>query len=107
MTSTLGASSGAFGPGIIDQSPTDSSIVWPIDPPKVRSGMGRTVRSWANLPIASASDDFSSLMPPSSDWATDLAIEPESACSMGKRWSSEAMTMTAAEPLGRFSPILP
>ena len=62
-TSTFGAPSGAFGPGMIDQSATDSSIVRPIAPPKARSGIGSTVRSGLNLPIASASASFSPLRP--------------------------------------------
>ena len=61
--STFGASSGAFGPGIIDQSATESRRVRPMVPPKVRSGMGSAARSWTNLPAASARADFSSSQP--------------------------------------------
>ena len=79
--STLGASSGALGAGMMVQSPTDSSSVRPIVPPNWRSGIGSTVRSGANLPIASARASFSALMPSSSVWTTDFATEPPSACS--------------------------
>jgi hypothetical protein len=56
--SAFGTSSGTFGPGIIDESATDASIVRPIVPPKARSGIGSMVRSGLNFPR----------MPPSS-WA--------------------------------------
>src|SRR5271157_6053377 len=69
--STLGASSGAFGPGTIDQSATDWSMVRPIVPPKLRSGIGRTVRSGLNLWAASARASWSSLRLSLSIWATD------------------------------------
>ena len=43
---------------LIVQSATDASSVRPIVPPKFGSGIGSTVRSGLNLPIASASDSF-------------------------------------------------
>ena len=52
---TLGAPSGAPGAGTIDQSPTDSAMVRPIVPPKLRCGNGSLVRSGLNFPIASSS----------------------------------------------------
>ena len=72
-TSTFGASSGAFGPGIIDQSGTDASIVRPAVPPKPRSGTGSTVRSGLNLLAASASASFSPRTPALPIAASDLA----------------------------------
>ena len=85
MTRTLGASSGALGPGMIVQSATDVSIVRPIVPPKLRSGIGSTVRSGVNLPAASAKLSLRPLMPFSSICATDLAGESVSACSAASR----------------------
>ena len=43
---------------LIVQSATDASSVRPIVPPKFGSGIGSTVRSGLNFPIASASDSF-------------------------------------------------
>ena len=47
----------------IVQSGTDSSSVRPTVPPKFGSGIGSTVRSGLNFPIASASDCFSAPVP--------------------------------------------
>ena len=57
-SSTFGAPSGGDGVMLIVQSATDASSVRPIVPPKFGSGIGSTVRSGLNLPIASASDSF-------------------------------------------------
>ena len=102
--STLGAPSGAFGPGTIVQSATDWSNVRPIVPPKVRSGIGSTVRSGLNLWAASARASWSSFMPLLSIWATDLAGESASACSATSRSSSSTMAMIAAVPGLSLSP---
>ena len=56
---TFGAPSGGDGVMLIVQSATDASSVRPIVPPKFGSGIGSTVRSGLNFPIASASDSFS------------------------------------------------
>ena len=89
------------------QSATDSSIVRPIVPPKLRSGIGRTVRSGLNLPIASASESLSAAVPCLSVWATDFASEPGErllhAPAAGPRRTS---AMIAAVPGGSASPIL-
>ncbi len=103
---TFGASSGAFGPGIIDQSATESLSVRPIVPPKLRSGIGSTVRSGLNLPIASARPSLSARVPFASVSTTDLIGAPGSACSTASRWESSKTAMIPAEPGGRFSPIL-
>ena len=84
-TSTLGASSGALGPGMNAQSATESLSVRPAVPPKVLSGIGSTVRSGTNLPAASASASFRPLRPCLSMGATDLAGEPARACSASSR----------------------
>ena len=57
-SSTFGAPSGGVGVMLIVQSATDVSSVRPIVPPKFGSGIGSTVRSGLNFPIASASDSF-------------------------------------------------
>ena len=80
-SSTFGAPSGGDGVMLIVQSATEASIVRPIVPPKFGSGMGSTVRSGLNLPIASASDSFNAPMPCLSPWTTDLIAAPESVCS--------------------------
>ena len=103
-TSTLGAFSGACGPGIIDQSGTDRSTVRPIVPPKVRSGTGSTVRSGLNLPAASASASLSPRMPALLIGATDFASDPASACSAASRSSSSTMAMMTAVPGCSLSP---
>ena len=103
-TRTFGASSGAFGPGIIDQSATDWSIVRPIVPPKLRSGIGSTVRSGLNLPAASARAAFSSPRPFLPIGATDFAGEPASACSAASRSSLSMTAMMTAVPGRSLSP---
>ena len=62
-SSTFGAPSGGDGVMLIVQSATDASSVRPIVPPKFGSGIGSTVRSGLNFPIASASDSFKALTP--------------------------------------------
>jgi hypothetical protein len=104
--STFGAPSGAFSPGTIVQSPTDSSSVRPIAPPKLRSGVGSTVRSGLNFPIASASDSFRALTPSLSLCTIDRSSALPSACSTPSRCPSSNTAMMPAEPGGRFSPIL-
>ena len=103
-TSTLGASSGALGPGMNDQSATESLSVRPAVPPKVLSGIGSTVRSGTNLPAASASASLRPRRPCLSMGATDLAGEPPSARSASSRCSSSMMAMMAAVPGLSFSP---
>ena len=103
-TSTFGASSGAFGPGIIVQSGTDLSTVRPIVPPKLRSGMGSTVRSGLNLPAASARASLSPRTPVLSIGAADFASDPASACSAASRSSPSTMAMMAAVPGWSLSP---
>ena len=102
--STLGASSGALGPGMNDQSATESLSVRPAVPPKALSGIGSTVRSGTNLPAASASASFSPRRPCLSIGATDLAGEPASARSASSRCSSSMIAMIAAVPGLSFSP---
>jgi len=106
MSSTFGASCGALGPGMIVQSGTDWSIVRPIVPPKFLSGIGSTVRSGTNLPIASARPSFSAFTPFLSVCTSDFASAPGSACSTARRCSSSNAAMIPAVPGGRFSPIL-
>ena len=53
-SSTFGAPSGGDGVMLIVQSATDVSSVRPTVPPKFGSGIGSTVRSGLNFPIASA-----------------------------------------------------
>ena len=60
---TFGAPSGGDGVMLIVQSATEASIVRPIVPPKFGSGIGSTVRSGLNFPIASASDSFNAAHP--------------------------------------------
>ena len=48
---------------LIVQSATDASSVRPTVPPKFGSGIGSTVRSGLNFPIASASDSFRAAVP--------------------------------------------
>ncbi len=105
-TSTLGASSGAFGPGIIVQSGSDWSSVRPIVPPKPRSGIGSTLRSGLNLPMASASEACSCFMPFWSDSTTDFIGEPGRARSIASRCSPGKMAMIPADPGGSASPTL-
>ena len=57
-SNTFGAPSGGDGVMLIVQSATDASSVRPTVPPKFGSGIGSTVRSGLNFPIASASDSF-------------------------------------------------
>jgi hypothetical protein len=80
--------------------------VRPIVPPKFRSGIGSTVRSGPNLPIASASESFNAAVPDLSVCTTDFISDPDSACSTPNRCSSSNTAITPAEPGGRFSPIL-
>ena len=101
--STFGAPSGAFGPGIIDQSATESLRVRPAVPPNVRSGMGSALRSCWNLPIAVASSALSARTPSLSVCATDFAGVPGRACSIASRCSSSNTVMTPAVPGGSFS----
>ena len=70
---------------LIVQSATDASSVLPIVPPKLGSGIGNTVRSGLNFPIASASDSFSAAVPSLSPWTTERSSAPESACSTPRR----------------------
>ena len=105
-SSTFGAPSGGLGVMLIVQSATDASSVLPIVPPKFGSGIGNTVRSGLNFPIASASDSFNAPMPLLSPWTTERSSAPASACSMPRRCSSSKTAMIPAEPGGRFSPIL-
>ena len=102
-SSTFGAPSGAFGPGIIDQSATESLRVRPAVPPNVRSGIGSALRSCWNLPIAVASSAFSARTPSLSVCATDFAGVPGSACSIASRCSSSKTAMMPAVPGGSFS----
>ncbi len=106
MSRTFGASCGAFGPGMIVQSATDWSIVRPIVPPKFLSGIGSTVRSGTNLPIASARPSLSAFRPFLSVCTIDFASAPGSACSTASRCESSNAAMIPAVPAGRFSPIL-
>ena len=73
-SSTFGAPSGGDGVMLIVQSATDASSVRPIVPPKFGSGIGSTVRSGLNFPIASASDSFNAPMPFLSPWTTDRSM---------------------------------
>ena len=82
---TFGAPSGGFGVMLIVQSGTDASIVRPIVPPKFGSGIGSTVRSGLNFPIASASDSFNAAVPFLSPWTTERSSAPASACSTPSR----------------------
>ena len=97
---TFGAPSGACGPGMKLQSAADWSIVRPIAPPNLRSGIGSTVRSGLNLPAASARASLR----PSSIVATDLAGESAMACWAARRSSSRTMARMAAMPGLSFSP---
>lgn len=101
---TLGASSGAPGPGMNDHPATESLSVRPAVPPKALSGIGSTVRSGLNLPAASASASFSPRRPCLSIGATDLAGEPVSARSASSRCSSSTIATIAAVPGLNFSP---
>ena len=103
-SSTLGASSGALGPGMNDQSAAESAMVRPAAPPKVLSGIGSTVRSGVNLPAASARASFNPRSPCLSIGATDLAGEPASAFSATSRSASATMAMIAAVPGLSLSP---
>ena len=86
------------------QSPTDSSMVWPATPLKALSGMGSTVRSGENLPIASASFSLSSSMPRSSLSTTDLSGAPGSARSTASRASAGKTPMITALPAFSAAP---
>ena len=101
--STFGASSGAFTGATMLQSPTDSSIVSPATPENDFSLIGSTVRSGANLPIASPRARLSSSMPPSSDSTTDFSGDPGRACSTTRRCSAGNTPMITAVPGLRFS----
>ena len=105
-SNTFGAPSGGDGVMSIVQSATDVSSVRPIVPPKFGSGIGSTVRSGLNFPIASPSDSFNAPMPFLSPWTTDRSSAPASACSTPSRCSSSKIAMIPADPGGRFSPIL-
>ena len=102
-SSTLGVPGGAFGPGIMDQSGTDSLIVRLITPPKVRSGIGRMLRSWLNFPAAWASSSLRPLTADFFDGTTDFAGEVITR-SAAARSSSSTMVMIAAVPGGICSP---
>ena len=91
---------------LIVQSGIDASSVRPIVPPKFGSGIGSTLRSGLNFPIASASDPFSAATPCLSVSTTERIAAPASACSTPNRCSSSNTAMIPAEPGGRFSPIL-
>ena len=73
-SNTFGAPSGGDGVMLIVQSATDASSVRPIVPPKFGSGIGSTVRSGLNFPIASPSDSFNAPMPSLSPWTTDRSM---------------------------------
>ena len=73
-SNTFGAPSGGDGVMLIVQSATDASSVRPIAPPKFGSGIGSTVRSGLNFPIASPSDSFNAPMPSLSPWTTDRSM---------------------------------
>ena len=103
-TSTLGAPSGALGPGIIDQSATESRSVRPAVPPKALSGIGRTVRSGTNFCAASARASLRPRTPFLSIVTTDLAGVPASARSAARRSSSSTMATMAAVPGASLSP---
>ena len=105
-SNTFGAPSGGDGVMLIVQSATDASSVRPIVPPKFGSGIGSTVRSGLNFPIASPSDSFNAPMPFLSPWTTERSMAPASACSTASRCSSSKIAMIPADPGGRFSPIL-
>ncbi len=104
---TFGASSGACGPGIIDQSDTESRRVRPQVPPNFRSGIGSTVRSGANLPDASARASLSSPTVLLSISAIDFMGEPGSACSIASRSEGGNIARMTAVPSLRPSPTLP
>ena len=101
-SSTFGAPSGGDGVMLIVQSATDASSVRPTVPPKFGSGIGSTVRSGLNFPIASASDSFNAPMPFLSPWTTDRSCAPASACSTPSRCSSSKTAMIPADPGGRL-----
>ena len=105
-SNTFGAPSGGDGVMLIVQSATDASSVRPTVPPKFGSGIGSTVRSGLNFPIASASDSFRALVPCLSLWTIERSSAPASACSTPRRCSSSNTAMIPADPAGRFSPIL-
>jgi len=104
-TSTFGAPSGGCGPGIIDQSATDPSMVRPSVPPKARSGMGSAVRSGLNFPAASARASSSSPRLLRVMGATDFAGDPASACSAASRSSSSTTATITAVPGCSLSPM--
>ena len=81
-------------------------MVRPATPPKVRSGIGSTVRSWLNLPIASASESFSAAVPDFSVWTTERASAPARTCWTARAWSSSNIARMAAVPGLSASPIL-
>ena len=72
-TRTLGAPLGALGCITTVQSATESPMVCPATPANPGSGSGRTVRSGANLVIASASESFRAAVPLFSLCAMDRA----------------------------------
>ena len=84
-SNTFGAPSGGDGVMLIVQSATDASSVRPTVPAKFGSGIGSTVRSGLNFPIASASDSFNALMPCLSLWTTERSCAPASACPTPRR----------------------
>jgi hypothetical protein len=79
---------GCLRPGIIVQSGTDASIVRPIAPPKLRSGIGSTDRSGGTYPPPRPARPSASRTPFLSFAATDLASDPPSARSAASRSSS-------------------
>ena len=105
-SNTFGAPSGGDGVMLIVQSATDASSVRPTVPAKFGSGIGSTVRSGLNFPIASASDSFNARIPCLSLWTTERSCAPASACPTPRLWSSSKTAMIPADPGGRFSPIL-
>ena len=79
-------------------------MVRPATPLNGLSGTGSTVRSGLNLPIASASLDFSSSMPRSSLSTTDFNGAPGSARSTASRASAGKTPMMTAVPDFRAAP---
>ncbi len=104
--STLGASSGALAPATIVQSPTDSAMVRPMVPPKLRCGIGSLVRSGLNLPIASCSAAPRLRIVDRLNSATDFIGEPDNVCSTGNRPCAGVTAMTTALPADNACPIL-
>ncbi len=102
-SSTFGASCGADGPGMKDQSAADSAMVRPMTPLNRRSGIGSTVRSGTNFCAASASESLRPRTPFLSIGATDLAgvVMTDSAA---RRSSLSIIAISMAWPDLSFSP---